>query len=718
MAHGRVKSLKPSKIYSPTKRRRVAKPKPEYTITKAMDEKRVRTKEVTWIEGSDEEWAETKKEVNWVEESGDEKFTDDGAREEEVEWKLHTWKMRRQYARFKTARSKGRKWEEAQKMKSLVRSFGVKRYKAARLKYGMGRADKEVQVEMKDDEEAGSSGGKSLAEDEVVEEVVPAQAVEVEMSDDEEIGTHVRGLAMEYFKGKRVLNEDSAVEEIESSASTYSEDRARDMTGYGEEPENDKIVDLEGELLMVEDMFSDYDAEEDPPNDIKTYLGSRKMEAQSPIYSHDYSKRVVGRPLATTPETVRETKASGIYHVNLKTTPTTSGRNRDHHSTKRVFTDVKKAHRRLHEVMNAKKDEPTVRIGYDPEVGKQSSSYGSCFSILHQENSPAIPINQHGTIRNQKSGGIALEGTKHGNQSAPLSTYHATYTMLDPGELRSAPRDSEGTYVFSYLLFRGPEGQPVKMHYCDSLARSETIARLFLDTKVLGLDLEWKPGGATRLVEHVSMIQIASESHIALFHLAMFPGNTLEDLIAPSLKTILRSSDIIKTGSQVKGDGNRLMKHLECKCQTRIDVKQFLKHIGEIEDKESGALDVLVRRFYDLPLQKVNSVRMSNWSITVNNKQKEYAATDAYASLKVFQAIEALRLSKSPTPPFPDYVVPEIPTHPKRKGSTCRTTQYPRCFTEEPCDRIQSPNMEDHEQYCHERDSGEEASESGRASSG
>jgi ribonuclease D len=54
----------------------------------------------------------------------------------------------------------------------------------------------------------------------------------------------------------------------------------------------------------------------------------------------------------------------------------------------------------------------------------------------------------------------------------------------------------------------------------------------------------------------------------------------------------------------------------------------------------------MVKRYFDLPLDKDHTKRCTDWTKMLDMKQKEYAATDAYASLKVFQAIDAERHAK------------------------------------------------------------------------
>lgn len=50
------------------------------------------------------------------------------------------------------------------------------------------------------------------------------------------------------------------------------------------------------------------------------------------------------------------------------------------------------------------------------------------------------------------------------------------------------------------------------------------------------------------LQEQTSLIQVASESDIGLFHIGLHKGDCVADLLAPSLRQIIESSSIVKTG--------------------------------------------------------------------------------------------------------------------------------------------------------------------------
>lgn len=101
-----------------------------------------------------------------------------------------------------------------------------------------------------------------------------------------------------------------------------------------------------------------------------------------------------------------------------------------------------------------------------------------------------------------------------------------------------------------FTLYQGPGGDQdkVRVHYCKTKETTEKIAQLFLDEKVIGFDIEWKPNSAPTegITKNVALIQIASEQRVLLAHIARYPNaapsekeQLVEDFVAPSLKKIM-----------------------------------------------------------------------------------------------------------------------------------------------------------------------------------
>jgi hypothetical protein len=222
--------------------------------------------------------------------------------------------------------------------------------------------------------------------------------------------------------------------------------------------------------------------------------------------------------------------------------------------------------------------------------------------------------------------------------------------------MQSSPNSQASFY--SHRLYRGPEDQMLSVHYCRNMEVAERVAKLLVDKKVLGFDIEWKPWASPKSIkDNASLVQLASEDRIALFHISLFQGETPEELLPPTLKTILQSADIIKVGVAIKGDFTRLQNHLGIQARGVFEISRLhnvVEHHAS-PDKITKRLVSLARQtqqHLQLPLSK-GDVRESDWSKELDKEQIQYAATDAYAGLRIFDVLEAKRKKLRPTPPLP-----------------------------------------------------------------
>ena len=192
---------------------------------------------------------------------------------------------------------------------------------------------------------------------------------------------------------------------------------------------------------------------------------------------------------------------------------------------------------------------------------------------------------------------------------------------------RDAQEAAEGSPAsfWSYAMYRGPvengAEQRVKVHYCKSHQTAERACQHFLNEKVIGFDLEWSPE-ANRFQgprRNVSLIQIASPSRIALFHVALFPSK--DELVPPSFKKIMENSEIAKVGVAIKADCTRLKNYLGVDTKGIFELchlYKLVKYSGsgqpKLVNKRLVPLAQLAEEDLHLPLYKGDSVRGSDWS--------------------------------------------------------------------------------------------------------
>ena len=244
-------------------------------------------------------------------------------------------------------------------------------------------------------------------------------------------------------------------------------------------------------------------------------------------------------------------------------------------------------------------------------------------------------------------------------------TYNIPDNVLRTAMLASR---SSAAAFWSYKMYRGPNGEEVRLHYCTSKQTGETVAQQFATKKILGFDLEWRPNAreSDGIKTNVSLIQLACEERIALFHLAVFKGTTAEEILPPTLRKIIESPQILKCGVAIRGDFSRIKTHLGVDGKGLFElshlynlVKSSASNRGPVT-KRLTALSKQVEEFLQLPLDK-GPVRTSDWSKKLDHQQTAYAATDAYASFRLYGALETKRLALDPVPDRPACAEEEKP---------------------------------------------------------
>jgi len=244
---------------------------------------------------------------------------------------------------------------------------------------------------------------------------------------------------------------------------------------------------------------------------------------------------------------------------------------------------------------------------------------------------------------------------------------------------------------FSWRMYDGPSQEPPRKHYCHTRAQFQEYAKLLMSEKILGLDLEWKPENLPprlrsqqSIKDKVSLIQLASESHIVLFHVARLQGETAAELIVPELRHIIESPAITKVGAWISGDCTRLRDHLHLDPKAYLDLSHVhnlleATKLGMPRTKKLTKLDVLVEEHLGFPLAK-GDVRVSNWAVPLNMEQTDYAANDAYVCLHLFHALNQKRLALDPRPALPPHYLVDKPAlkGPKDKSDKNSVKSYSR----------------------------------------
>jgi hypothetical protein len=240
---------------------------------------------------------------------------------------------------------------------------------------------------------------------------------------------------------------------------------------------------------------------------------------------------------------------------------------------------------------------------------------------------------------------------------------------------KAAPPGSPESF-WTHALYHGPAedgfdlGPKVKVHYCRTKETTEKcLQEHFLGKEVLGFDIEWKSDAKKTAgpKNNVSLIQIACEDRIGLFHIALYPQDAIEDLVAPSLKSIMEDPNVTKVGVAIKGDCTRLRNNLGIYSRGIFELSHLYKLVKYFSSKDSDlinrqlvSLAIQAEEHLHLPLFK-GEVRSSDWSQRLSYEQITYAASDSYAGFQIFNVLEKKRMALVPTPPRPYHAEEDKP---------------------------------------------------------
>ena len=166
-----------------------------------------------------------------------------------------------------------------------------------------------------------------------------------------------------------------------------------------------------------------------------------------------------------------------------------------------------------------------------------------------------------------------------------------------------------------------------------SPGETEKAVDYLLSQKILGVDTETRPSFKKGAQHAVSLLQVATHNCCFLFRLN-YTGLT------PALIRLLEDTRVPKIGLSWHDDLLSLGKRAAFTPGRFIDLQQLVGEIG-IEDR---SLQKLYANFFHQKILKRQ--QLSNWERDVlDEKQKVYAATDAWACIMLYE--ELMRLEKT-----------------------------------------------------------------------
>lgn len=156
---------------------------------------------------------------------------------------------------------------------------------------------------------------------------------------------------------------------------------------------------------------------------------------------------------------------------------------------------------------------------------------------------------------------------------------------------------------------------------------------------VIGFDMEWPFSFQTGPGKTATIQLSFDELTCYIFHVSQIknlPKSFSELLVHPNVRLIGNNikNDVRKLARDFKGfDGDKMVNNC-------IDLGVLANSI--LSGSQRWSLEKLVDQLLDLKIDKDKKVRNSQWHVIPLSKiQKEYAATDSYASILLYQALKA-----------------------------------------------------------------------------
>lgn len=172
---------------------------------------------------------------------------------------------------------------------------------------------------------------------------------------------------------------------------------------------------------------------------------------------------------------------------------------------------------------------------------------------------------------------------------------------------------------------------PGQIHVVQSEAETVKAVAYLLSKPAVGIDSETRPSFTKGQTHKVALLQISSEECCFLFRLNMTG-------LSQPLVDLLENPDVVKVGLSLRDDFMMLHKRAPFNQQSCVELQEYVHQFG-IQDK---SLQKIYAILFEEKISK--SQRLSNWEADIlSDGQKQYAATDAWACLNIYNLLQELK---------------------------------------------------------------------------
>lgn len=172
------------------------------------------------------------------------------------------------------------------------------------------------------------------------------------------------------------------------------------------------------------------------------------------------------------------------------------------------------------------------------------------------------------------------------------------------------------------------EGRIIVIHSVGDVEKAINYLRGF---PIVGIDTETRPSFAKGKTYEVSLLQISTEDTCFLFRLNYIG-------MPKALVDFLQDGRQLKVGLSLKDDIQNLNRKHKFEPRGFLDLQHYVKEMGI----EAQSLQKIYALLFGKKISK--SQRLTNWEADVlTDRQKGYAATDAWACVRMYKYMEELK---------------------------------------------------------------------------
>lgn len=176
------------------------------------------------------------------------------------------------------------------------------------------------------------------------------------------------------------------------------------------------------------------------------------------------------------------------------------------------------------------------------------------------------------------------------------------------------------------------DGRIIVIH---SAADVEKAVAYLKGYPILGIDTETRPSFAKGRTYEVALMQVSTEDTCFLFRLNYIG-------MPDALVDLLQDGRQLKVGLSLRDDIQRLQAKHRFEPRGFLDLQTYVKELGI----EAQSLQKIYALLFGKKISK--SQRLTNWEADVlTDRQKGYAATDAWTCVRIYKYLEELKRKQS-----------------------------------------------------------------------